>query len=134
VYKIAKIYDLNLRTEYFDLFSPNYDLKIDSACGVFTIGTMEQLGTNFGPFLDFLLRKQVGLCINVETCYELYDRNTFFDYGAAKYLEKRGYLGGYLPRLKELEEEKKIRIIEIRKTFGSFFHDGYTYIVWKPLL
>src|SRR3989344_1102347 len=47
--------------------------------------------------------------------------------------KKIDFLKGFLPHLKLLESKKKIKILEIRRTFGSFFHEGYTYIVWRPL-
>jgi hypothetical protein len=69
----------------------------------------------------------------METTYELYDQDDLFDYLSAKYLEKRGYLNGFLGRLKVLESEGAIEILGTHRTFGSLFHDGYTLLVWKPL-
>jgi transketolase len=128
---LARKCNLNIESRHFDLFRPT-DLPICRDTAVFTIGTMEQLGTDFEPFLKFLLKRQPGLCINIETIHELYDQESLFDYTSAKYLEKRNYLRGYLTRLKELEKQGRLTIIDVRKTFGSFFHDGYSYIVWKP--
>lgn len=130
--KLAKTQNLNLAGLLFDMFSPDYQLDIDNDSAVFTIGAMEQLGKNFEPFLQFLLSKKPSICINIETIYELYDQHSLFDYCAAKYLEKREYLQGYLPRLRQLEIEDKIEILKVQRTFGSLYHDGYTYIVWKP--
>ena len=87
------------------MFSPDYQLNIDESSAVFTIGALEQLGTNFEPFLQYLLEKQFRICINIETIYELYNQSSLFDYLAVRYLERRGYLQGYLVRLKQLEEE-----------------------------
>jgi len=134
IQQMAREHRLNLSSVLFDMFEPDYDVAIEPGCGVFTIGTLEQLGKKFDHFLDFLVSKKIGLCVNVETCYELYDQNSIFDYVAIKYLEKRNYLKGYLERLRDFEEKGQIIIIEARKTFGSFFHDGYSYIVWKPVL
>lgn len=130
---IAKKYGLNLESRFFDIFSPDYNIEIIPQSAVLTIGTMEQIGTRFNLFLDFLIKNKISLCINVETIYELYDQESIFDYIAAKYLEKRGYLRGYLNRLKQLEEDNIIKIIDVRKTFGSFFHDGYNFIIWQPI-
>ena len=116
----------------FDMCEPDYQLELSEDDAVFTIGALEQLGTRFEPFLKFLLEKGPSICINIETTYELYDQNYLFDYVAAKYLEKRGYLRGYLTRLRQLEEEGKIELLDVRKTFGSPFHDGYSYIIWRP--
>jgi transketolase len=132
VNKIAISQNLNLTGILFDMYSPDYQLDIDKGNAVFTIGAMEQLGKNFESFLQFLLEKKPSICINIETIYELYDQRVLFDYVAAKYLERRGYLQGYLSRLRQLEVEGKIEIIKIQRTFGSLYHDGYSYIVWKP--
>ena len=64
--------------------------------------------------------------------YELYDQNDLFDYVAAAYLRKRGYLQGFLPRLRELEREGVIEILQVQRTFGSLYHDGYSFVVWRP--
>ena len=116
-----------------DLFNPDRKYRLDSDSAVLTIGTLEQLGENFEPFINYLLSNKPKICIHFETLYELYDKDNLLDYLAVKYLEKRNYLKGFLPYLKKLEIQKKIKIIEVRRTFGSFYHEGYTYIVWKPI-
>ena len=74
------------------------------------------------------------LVVNNEPIYELYDQDILFDYLPAKFHHKRGYTRGYLPRLRELEKEGKIQIIKHKRlNFGSLLHEGYNYIVWKPL-
>lgn len=132
VNKIAITQKMNLTGILFDMYSPDYQLDIDKGSAVFTIGAMEQLGKNFESFLQFLLEKRPSICINIETIYELYDQSVLFDYVAAKYLERRGYLQGYLTRLRQLEVEGKVEMIKIQRTFGSLYHDGYSYIIWKP--
>ncbi len=132
VEKIAETQHFNLSGTLFDMFSPDHSLLIPTGSAVFTIGAMEQLGTDFEPFLQFLRDKSFSICINIETSYELYDQDKLFDYVAAKYLEKRGYLRGYLARLQQLAGEGKIDIIKMQKSFGSLYHDGYSFVVWKP--
>ncbi|MHC4632096.1 MAG: transketolase family protein [Planctomycetota bacterium] len=131
--KIAQTKQLNMTGILFNMCEPDYRLELGEDDAAFTIGALEQLGTRFEPFLKFLLEKSPSVCINIETTYELHDQSSLFDYVAAKYLEKRGYLRGYLTRLRQLEEEGKIELLAVRKTFGSPFHDGYSYIVWKPV-
>lgn len=63
----------------------------------------------------------------------MYDQDSLFDLVAAKYLEKRNYLQGFYGHLKKMESKNKVRILEARRTFGSFYHDGYSYIVWQPI-
>jgi|SRR3989344_5684663 len=125
--------NINITGKKMDLFSPDKRYKLDKDSAILTVGTLEQLGTDFKTFVNYLLINKPQICIHMETIYELYDRTNLLDYLAAKYLEKRDYLKGFLPHLKLLESKKKIKILEIRRTFGSFFHEGYTYIVWRPL-
>ena len=132
VNSLARTSNINMKGIIFDMFNPDNSLKIGSADAIFTTGAMEQLGVNFKSFLDYLIKKRVGVCVHFETMYELYDQNDIFDLLAAKYIDKRGYLKGFLKQLKRYEKEKKVNIIEVRKTFGSFYHDGYSVIVWKP--
>ena len=57
-----------------------------------------------------------------------------FDYLAAKFHSKRGYTMGYLPRLKQLELDGKIEILNVKRlNFGSLFFEGFTNIIWKPV-
>ena len=133
VNSLAKTQNINAKGSEFDMFNPDYELQIGSGDAVFTTGAMEQLGVNFNMFLDYLITKKVGICVHFETMMELYDQDNIFDFIAAKYLEKRGYLNGFLKQLKIYEKNNKVEIIEVRKTFGSFYHDGYSVIVWRPV-
>ena len=108
------------------------NIEIDSQTAVITMHAMEQLGSAFKPFLDYILGKRPRLIFHVEPVFELYNPDKLFDELAVKYHEKRNYLKGYLPALKKLEGEGKIEILEIRRLFfGSLFHEGYSLIVWK---
>lgn len=131
--ELNKKLSINIFSKRFNLFKPDnkYVLKKNSA--ILTIGTLEQLGENFRPFIKYLLKNKPKICIHMETLYDTYDKNNLLDYLAIKYLEKRNYLRGFLPYLISLEKKNKIKIIEIRRTFGSLYHEGYTYLVWKTL-
>lgn len=124
---------IHISAKKFNLFAPDTQYKLRRNCAVLTIGTLEQLGRNFKPFIRYLLANKPSVCIHVETLYEMYDRNSLLDYLAIQYLERRNYLRGFLPYMRELEKKGKITIVDVRKTFGSLYHDGYTYLVWKPL-
>lgn len=124
---------LDVHGHVFNLFEPDQAFDLDPDSAVLTIGTLEQLGTGFGPFIDYLLAKRPKRCVHVETLYEVYNQDSLFDWVAGAYLEHRNYLRGFLPHLRELERQGRIRIVALRRTFGSFFHDGYTYVVWEPV-
>lgn len=130
---LKKNLKINISGRRFDLFKPDTNYQLDRGSAILTIGTLEQLGENFRPFINYLLLNQPKVCIHMETIYELYDQNNLLDYLAIKYIEQRNYLRGLLPYLKVLENRNKIKILEVKRTFGSFYHEGYTYIVWKPL-
>jgi hypothetical protein len=116
----------------FDLASPDPSLRIAPDSGIFTTGALEQLGDRFGMFLNYLLEQKPSICVHVETLYELYDQATLFDWVAAQYLEKRGYLIGFVQALKQLESQGRIEILALQRTFGSLYHDGYSYVAWRP--
>jgi hypothetical protein len=127
--------NLDIHGFQFDLFNPGNQLleKIKENSGLFTVGTMEQLGQNYQPILEFILDSNFKRVVHIETNYELNDENNILDYLAMKYIVKRNWLRGYFSTLRDLEKAGRIRIIQERKTFGSFFHDGYTITVWENL-
>ena len=69
--------------------------------------------------------------MHLEPIVELYDENDLLDYLAKKFHQKRHYLSGLLPYLKELEAEGRIVIDKVQRMhFGNFNHEGYTVLVW----
>jgi hypothetical protein len=113
------------------MFKPCAELHIPENSALFTIGALEQLGENYGEFLNFILKNKFQICVHLETSYELYEEEKLLDALAKRYLEKRNWLRGYFARLKNEESEGALKILYQRRTFGSLFHDGYTITVWK---
>ncbi|MGD0335697.1 MAG: class I SAM-dependent methyltransferase [Candidatus Omnitrophota bacterium] len=131
--KLTQLNKINLRGKHFNLFKPDFSYKLSPNCAVFTVGTLEQLGRNFEPFLKYLRTNKVSVCLHLETIKELYDNGCLLDYLALKFDNKRGYLDGFLERLRELEKNKKIQILKVQRiNFGSLYHDGYSLILWRP--
>ena len=125
--------NLLVKGHLFDFFAPDYSLEIPSNSAVLTMCALEQIGTRHEEFIQFILQKSPQICINMEPIFELYDQNNLVDYVAARYHSSRGYLSGYLPRLKELEIQNKIEILCTQRVyFGSLYHEGYSFIVWRP--
>jgi hypothetical protein len=113
------------------MFTPDPTLDITPADAVYTIGALEQLGDQFVEFTDFLLDKGPAICINCETMDELYDRGDLADYAARQYSKARNYLRGFLTHLRALERAGRIDILQVQRTFGSQYHEGYSFVVWR---
>ena len=123
----------NLKGRCFDMFNPDASFNLTENSAVVTIGAMEQLGTKFGPFLDYLMEKRPVVCIHVEPIVELYDQSLLFDYLGARYAEQRGYLLGLLPALEDKARQGRIELLHVQKNIGSIYHDGWCTVVWKPV-
>jgi hypothetical protein len=122
---------LGIEAEVFDMLRPNREVKLSGA--VLTVHALEQLGADWGPFLDFLVANKPLLCLHIEPIEELYDEHDPHDAACLEYHRSRGYLTGYLTRLREMEALGAARLIEVRKSpFGGTNHDAYSVIVWRP--
>lgn len=131
---INKKLNSSIFAENFDFFNPKLDFEIPQNTAVFTVAALEQVGNNFEKFISFLLEKKPELVINMEPIDELLDNNKLIDSLSIKYFRKRNYLNNFLPYLEKLERDKKIEIIDKRRIFsGSYFIEGHSLIVWKPL-
>ena len=130
---IAKAQNYSLSGQRFDMFSPQSNAEINAQTAVMTFNSMEQLGANFMPFVDFLCEKEPGICVPSEPLFELYDEEQLFDYVGARYHQARGYLEGFVPYMQDLQKAGKIEIIKLQRIpFGNQFHEGYSLLVWKP--
>jgi SAM-dependent methyltransferase len=117
----------------FDMFAPGDDLPVGPGTGVLTSAALEQIGDRFEPLLERLLAARPSVCVHIEPLLELYDEHALFDDVARRYHVRRNYLRGFLPRLQELERQRRIEILALRRTgLGSFFHEGYGVVVWRP--
>jgi hypothetical protein len=127
--------DPNIRASCFDYFNPDETFQLADSCAVVTVASLEQIGTRFEPFLNYLMKNSPSLVIHVEPIGELLDQNNLMDYLSLEYFKKRNYLSGYLTRLRELESRQKIEIIMAQRSYmGSFFIDGYSIVVWRPVV
>jgi hypothetical protein len=131
---IAQTHHLRLEGRRFDFFAPDPELKLVPRSVVLTMVALEQVGARFEEFLQFLLRQSPLLCITMEPLLDLYDLNNLVDSLAIRYHTQRGYLNGYLARLRQLADEGRIEILKIQRLrFGSLYNEGYSYVVWRPL-
>jgi hypothetical protein len=130
---LAFHHGLAIQGRVFDLFHPDPEVRLAPGAGVITIGSLEQLGGGFGPFLDFLLAGRPRVVVNVDSFNELYDPERLTDALALRYDRKRNYLLGWITRLEELAGQGRLEILDRRRTYGSLFHDGHSYVAWRPL-
>lgn len=127
--------NIPLTASVFNMLHPNeqkFSLKENS--GVWTFGSLEQLGSNVKPMIDFLIANQPDICVHIEPVAEFYDRAKLTDYLAYWFQNKRGYSEGLVSLLLELEVSKKIEIIKMQRlNFGSLMMEGYNLIIWRPV-
>lgn len=126
--------NLNIQGKLFNMIQPDYNFKLEAGSAVFTAHSIEQLGNQYQNLVDYLLKNEIAFCINVEPMAELYDQNNLIDYLAYTFHTKRHYPSGYIPLLRELEQQGKLTIIKIQRCyFGNLNHEGFNLIIWKPV-
>ena len=119
--------------ENFDYFKPNRDLKLRDNSAVITVASLEQTGSKFNEFIDYLVEQKPSLVIHIEPMWEPLDETNLLDYLSIKYFEKRNYLNGLQKYIEHLENQGKAEIVKKDRTYvGSFYIDGYSLLVWKP--
>ncbi|HEV2161880.1 MAG TPA: class I SAM-dependent methyltransferase [Stellaceae bacterium] len=106
---------------------------IDRRTAVLTVHALEQLASNWRPFLEFILARNPGFVLHIEPILELYDPASSFDDQARRYHLKRGYLQGYLPALRDLAQAGRIALdVTRRLRFGGLYHEAYSIVAWRP--
>jgi len=124
--------NLKLHSAKFDMFRPDFGLNVDRNSGLLTVGALEQLGTNWIEFLEFMLSKNFSIYMHIETNYEKNKKETDdFNMIASVYIERRNWLRGYFAKLEELETQGVLEIIFNKTIIGSKFHDSWNVTVWK---
>jgi hypothetical protein len=130
---IKELNKTNIVGRNFNYFNPDYTLDIKPNSGIITIASLEQIGDKFDLFLNFLLEKKPVICVHLEPIDEVLNQNNLIDRLSMLYFKKRNYLKGFVTKLKHLEDEGKVEIVNIQRTYtGSYFVEGHTLVVWKP--
>lgn len=125
----------DLRGLRFNLFEPECGLSLMPGAVVYTSAALEQTGSRFPAFIEWLRTQLPALCLHIEPMGELLDESNLFDYLSVRYFERRNYLSGFLNYLRRLEHDGLIDIHLVRRTYiGSLFVDGYSVVVWSPRL
>lgn len=117
----------------FNFFDPDVSLRFAPNSVALTFGSLEQIGQKFDKLLEYFLLQDGVEFIHIEPFLECYERDSLFDQLGLLYSQKRGYLEGYLDRLRALNLDGVIEIKSTQKILGSAFHDGWTMVTWKKL-
>lgn len=130
---ISKRNKVNLKAFQFDMSAPNKKIKILKNSGIYTSGALEQLSGNIYKFTNYILSQKPEIIIHVEPAADFYNKKQLVDYLGDSFQSKRKYTNNLLSYLKELQVNKKIKIIKLCKSpFGSLMMEGYNFIAWKP--
>lgn len=133
--EIGKRYDWNMKGHRFDMFRPDFSFKLKPKSGVLLFSALEQLGTNFMDFLDYLIAQKPSIVVIVDTIYEWYDPRHLTDYLVIKFMQERNYLRGFVDELTLREKREEVEILKAhRSLIGSLYIEGHSYIVWRPHL
>ena len=131
--ELGKTYGWDMHGLLFDFFAPDRDIRIKENSAILTIGALEQTGTDYGAFLEYLLDSCPKLCIHIEPIIEWYDENNLVDYTGIRFLQKRKYWSGFPKQLEELERKGRAEIVKSKRSyFGSLYVEGYSQIIWRP--
>jgi SAM-dependent methyltransferase len=132
--EMRRVHGLNIFGHVFDFFHPDQNLRIAPNSAVVTIGGLEQTGTNYEEFLQYILDSAPALVVHVEPIVEWYDSTNPIDHVAVRFHRKRKYLEGYLDRLYDLENSGRIEILKKKRAFfGSLYLEGWSQLIWKPV-
>ncbi len=130
---IATRTGLPIESYVFDMRDPSNPEQFPAGSSVLTYGSVEQLGNNFRPFLNFLLKIRPKVVVHVETDSSFLLNGNLPDFISKWYAELRGYPDQLQSHLSAMEREKLIRVITAER---SIAHPGLTpgnnIIVWVP--
>lgn len=135
---MAKHGKIKATAHRFDYFKPDTHAKLAPNSGIYTVASLEQLGGDFKSWLYWLIMRNdlPKVVAHIEPIAEMLTPDTrLMDYLSVKYFERRNYLRGYLTFLRGLEKAGAIKILETTRThIGSKFIEGYSVIVWAPVV
>jgi hypothetical protein len=125
--------DPDIQGKRFDYFNPDESFYLTPGSAIYTVASLEQVGTRWDKFIEYILLNRPKLCIHIEPVAELLDPAKLIDYLSIQYFKKRNYLNGFLDGLRQFENEGKVKIHRAQRTYiGSLFIEGYSVVVWSP--
>lgn len=126
--------DDKLHGHRFDYYNPDYSFDLKENSIVYTVASLEQIGSSHDAFINYLLAKKPKICVHIEPIAELLDEENLLDNLSIEYFKKRNYLSGFLTKLRDLEVEGRVKINRSQRThIGSLFIEGYSVVVWSPV-
>ena len=133
ILKKIRINKNKINTFKFDFFNPNHSYEIKQKSLIITNGALEQTGSEYKKFIEYLSKNKPKLIINFEPISDFYDKKNLNDFVLKQYCKERNYLKDYLKFLNKLKKLKKIEIIKKKRVGGGPFSESFSYIVWKFL-
>jgi SAM-dependent methyltransferase len=125
---------LNIYGDNFNFFNPDQNLKLEENCAVFSFGALEQTGSNYKDYIEYIISQRPGICVDIAGINDFYSKDSLMDYIALSYHNRRNYLNCYYSYMKTLEEKGRISILKHHKhEFGNLYDDPYSYVIWKVL-
>jgi hypothetical protein len=133
--RVGSDFSIPLSSCVFDMMNPgDAGLKINPNSGVLTFGSLEQLGGNLLPMIEYLCQQRPKICVHIEPAVELYDPECLEDYLAIWFQAKRGYSSGLIALLQDYQSKGVVSIKKIQRlNFGSLMMEGYNLIAWEPV-
>ena len=133
VRQMADARSLPIEAMQFDMLNPNPSLGVPPNTGVFTFGSMEQLGGQVGQMIDWLVQARPKVVVHIEPSEDLYGLSDF-DQLAYRFQTKRGYTATLIAFLRRIAETSEIELLKVQRTgVGSLYLEGYNVIIWRPL-
>ena len=124
---------LQIESEIFDMRAPANPERFPEGSSVLTYGSVEQLGNNFVPFLDFLLQMRPRVVVHLETDTSFLREGNVADFISRWYAEERGYPSRFLGHLRAMEDECHIRIVTAERSIAyPGLTPGNNLVVWVP--
>jgi len=128
--EVGKTFSALIEANIFDMRSPERRTpKLGPNAGVFTFGSIEQLGPQgFQKFIDYLIAQKPRVVVHVEPVPELLDPNNLVDHLSLMFHRARKYTYGLLGYLHE-----RVHILETERSwYGSTMLESYAQVVWRP--
>jgi len=130
---ISSKMDINIKDFNFNFFDIDKTFSINRNSAIFTFVSLEQIGSRYESFIQYLIEQKPKICLHIEPMGEYLDLRNLNDYLSLKYFEKRNYIKGLKNYLLKLSDMGEIEILQDqRSNIGSLFVDGYSIIAWKP--